>query len=89
MVSSEPDNFESQIANDLCVNPYVAVPNQLSPAYGNGADVSKKSSIVLPIVLIILAIVFCLGCIVGVPIVAYIFKRKSEQKDFTDIKAVI
>ena len=84
MVSQQADIFENQVANDICVNPYQPIP--VTAAVANGG--TQQQSIVLPIVLIILAIVLCLGCIVGVPIVAYIFKKKQNEKEFTDIKAL-
>ena len=83
MVSFQYDQFEAGVASRLCVDPYEPIPIINTPVQNTSA--TSSPSIVLPIILTILVIVFCLGCIIGIPVIAYIVKQKGNDKDFTDI----
>jgi len=71
MVLLNSAEYEVGVANRLCVNPYDPIPLENTVPY---AEPVKSQSIVLPVVLVILAIVFCLACVVGIPVIAYIYK---------------
>jgi len=69
----------------LCINPYEPLPAVATVPY---VEPGQSQSIVLPIILVILAIIFCLGCVVGIPVIAFIYKQRNENKDFTDLNQI-
>jgi hypothetical protein len=85
MVSFDAGKYEIGVANRLCINPYELITTTIPAPY---SELGKSQSIVLPIILVILAIIFCLGCVVGIPVVAYLYKSRNENKDFTDINQI-
>ena len=85
MVLFDADDYEVQVASRLCVDPYQPISNQNLTPYSEPA---KSQSIVLPIIIVILAVIFCLACVVGIPVCVYLYKKRSQNKDFTDINQI-
>ena len=85
MVSPSASTYELDVAGRLCINPYEPLPTAFNVPY---VEQGQQQSIVLPIILVILAIVFCLGCVVGIPVIAFLYKQRNENKDFTDLNQI-